>query len=110
MDTETRCPAAGPGGLMGGAVRGGAGERAGERAEDENHDQIGRINRQVMDSCVILVGRTPCSLSHLSLTLLLHPLDLHASAKSVPTRVAYKIHDSGLLFVGFYARGRGAGE
>ena len=39
-------------GLMGGrAVRGGGREGA-----DENHDQIGRINRQVMDSCVILVG------------------------------------------------------
>ena len=35
---------------------------------DENHDQIGRINRQVMDSCVILVGRTPRSLALSSLT------------------------------------------
>ena len=43
---------------MGGAVRGGAGGKA-----DENHDQNGRINRQVMDSCVILVGLTPRALS-----------------------------------------------
>ena len=109
MDTETRCPtAAGPAVLW--AVWFEV-ERAFERARaDENHDQIGRINRQVMDSCVILVGRAPRSPALSSLTLLFHPLDLHAGAKSIRTRVVHKIHDSGLLFVGFYARGRGAGE
>ena len=74
MDTETRChTAAGPAVLW--AVRFEVERAFGRARADENHDQIGRINRQVMDSCVILVGRTPCSLSHLSLTLL-HPLDL----------------------------------
>ena len=58
-----------PCGLMGGRAAGGRFEvEGGREGADENHDQIGRINRQVMDSCVILVGLSLISPSHLSLS------------------------------------------